>query len=106
MYLYLNPDENAIPESDEVIYKVNEDNYKKITLKNITVTTPDDGKETTLPEGTTLTLKYTDCETYIDALSDDGTLYRITVERKNGITYIDGVDTFECFSDVMPDYGF
>ncbi|MBE6682253.1 MAG: DUF3298 and DUF4163 domain-containing protein [Ruminococcaceae bacterium] len=99
-------EENAIPKSDETVYNVNEDNYKKVTLRDITVTTPENGKETTLPEGTELTLKYTDCETYIDALSDDGTLYRITVEKRDNITYIDGVDTFECFSDVMPDYGF
>ena len=98
--------ENGIPESEDKVYTVNEDNYKKLTIREVPVTITSTGKKETLPPDTTLTLKYTDCETYIDALLDDGRMCRITVETKNEGTFIDGVDTIQCFTDIYPDYGF
>ncbi|MBE6572481.1 MAG: DUF3298 and DUF4163 domain-containing protein [Ruminococcaceae bacterium] len=97
---------NGVPESKEPVYTVNEDNYQKMTVRELPATNIDSGKKEVIPENTVFTLTTTDMESYVDILLEDGKTYRIEVETQNDGNYIDGVDVFEYFVDVSPDYGF
>lgn len=96
----------GIPETKGDIYKINEDNYKKRTLCDVPVVFAKDGKMGIIPEDTEFTLMYTDCETFVDCALDDGGGFRITVEKTDMGNLVGGIGVYECFTDVMPDYGF
>jgi len=92
----------ALPESDQKLFFVNADNHKKQTLCDIELANTQNGEKQIIPKGTVLTLTETDCKSFVDALDDNGNKYRIDVQVNNDGNTVNGIDVYECFTDVPP----
>ncbi len=56
---------------------------------------------TTLPAGTVFTPLITDGETWVELLTEDGKIYRVTVDVSDWPYTVNGIPEEECFTDIM-----
>lgn len=92
--------ENGLPEAHTEDYEIFSylGTVSRIPLE---VTMLSDMQTKELPAGTTFYFVRTDGESYVDAVLDDGRECRIYVEFEDWNQYINGVNQWECFEELM-----
>jgi len=92
--------ENGLPEAYTEDYEIFSylGTVSRIPLE---VTMLSDMQTKELPAGTTFHFIRTDGESYVDAVLDDGRECRIYVEFEDWNQYINGVNQWECFEELM-----
>lgn len=102
---HLGEDGMPVPETD--YFRVNSTGYQFKVLKPFKAAVIDPaGREVleesvTVPEGSLLTLVYSDNGSWVELMGEDGTLYRVKIDSSDWPRTIDGTDIYEIFEGLI-----